>query len=708
MRRGHQRVEALGIGAMAASGDIIDSSTHVGDVYQAAPLPRPEEVEPPSWTPPTLPPRTTLFVGRDEALAELDTALAGPGGVVVQAIHGLGGVGKSTLAAHWAHRHANAHVLTWWITADSAAGVTAGLADLAGMLVPEMTRGTPGAVPLDERAAWARRWLATHTGWLVVLDNVTDPADVADLVTSAPGGRFLVTTRLREGWYDLVPALIELDVLSAPEAQELLTRIAANGRPAAVDLDDAAELCDELGHLPLAVKQAGAYMRQTHLSTTAYLQLLRTDPAVMYDQAGRGADGQRTIARIWRLTLDHLTATTSLAGDLLRVLAWWAPEDIPRHLLAPLDDPAPLATALGDLAAYNMITLDAETITVHRLVQAVARTPDPRPVQDDGDPHRRPDDIDRARTQATDLLNHARPAPPDQLVGWPAWQIVLPHITALADHTTPDTDTADTALLLHVTAYLLHEQGAVNRAIAYGRRALIGRERLLGDDHALTLATRSNLAGAYRAGDDLERAIALYERALADCERTLRDDDPLTMTCRNNLAGAYRAAGDLGRAVPLYERTLADRRRVLGDDHPFTLRCRSNLAVAYRAAGDLGRAVPLHEQTLADCERVFGDDHPLTLTCRNNLARAYRTAGDLERAVPLYERTLTDCRRVLGDDHPNTLRTCSNLAYAYWMAGDLGRAVPLFERTLADCERALDDDHPLTKRVRTHLGNARR
>ncbi|MFI0483807.1 FxSxx-COOH system tetratricopeptide repeat protein [Actinomadura sp. 9N215] len=718
-QRAH-RVEAPGIGAMAAAGDIIDSSTYVGDVYQAAPLPRPEEVEPPAWTPPTLPPRTTMFVGRDEALAELDTALADPGGVVVQAVHGLGGVGKSALAAQWAHRHADAHVLTWWITADSTAGVTAGLADLAGTLVPEMTRSTPGAVPLEERAAWARRWLATHTGWLVVLDNVTDPADVADLVNCAPGGRFLVTSRLREGWYELVPELIELDVLSAPEAHELLTRITANGRPAAdpaaadpaadpaaADLAGVAELCDELGHLPLAVKQAGAYMRQTHLTPAAYLELLRSDPAMMFDRTGRGADGRRTIARIWRLTLDHLTAATPLAGDLLRVLAWWAPEDIPRGLLTPLDDPARLATALGDLAAYNLITLDADTISLHRLVQAVARTPDPRPVQDEGDPHRRPGDIDRARTRATELLNQARPATPADPAHRPAWQALLPHITALADHTAPDTDTVDTALLLHVTAYFLHEQGTVNRAITYCRRALIGRERLLGDDHPHVLSTRINLAGAYRAAGDLGRAVPLYEQTLADCERVLGDGDQLTLTCRNNLAGAYRAAGDLGRAVPLYERTLAERSRVLGDNHPFTLTCRNNLAGAYRAADDLGRAVPLYERTMADCERVLGDDHPLTLTCRNNLARAYRTAGDLGRAVPLYERTMADCQRVLGDDHPNTLRSCNNLAYAYRTAGDLGRAVPLYERTLADCQRVLGDDHPLTKRVRAHLAFVR-
>ena len=77
-------------------------------------------------------------------------------------------------------------------------------------------------------------------------------------------------------------------------------------------------------------------------------------------------------------------------------------------------------------------------------------------------------------------------------------------------------------------------------------------------------------------------------------------DHPDTLASRNNLAGAYRAAGDLGRAIPLYEQTLADSVRVLGADHPQTLTARNNLAYAYQSTGDLARAIPLYEQTLAD------------------------------------------------------------------------------------------------------------
>ncbi|MUN40918.1 tetratricopeptide repeat protein [Actinomadura sp. NEAU-AAG5] len=705
-------VEASGPAAIAAGGDVINSPTHV-DVYQAVPLPRAEEVDPPRGAPSNLRFGTELFVGRSAELAELDAALAGPGGAVVQAVHGLGGVGKSTLAARWARQHADAHVLTWWITADSAANITAGLAELAGVLVPEMTRSTPaapGAVPVQERAAWARRWLASHAGWLVVLDNVTDPGDVAELVAGAPAGRFLITSRLREGWHDIAPALIKLDVLSESDALDLLRGVLTVGRPASgpgagvpTGLEKGAELCAELGWLPLAVKQAAAFVRQAHLTPEDYLELYRANPAAIYDRAARGSDSA-TIALIWRITLDTLAESTPLAGELLRIMAWWAPETIPRTLPTPITDPVTdpvgLATALGELAAYNMITLSPETISVHRLVQAVARTPDPR------DPHRQPADIDTARHHATTLLHQATPADTDDPAGWPTWRSLLPHIDALAEHADPDTDTTTTSLLLDSAALFLHEQGAIARAIAYYQRALASNQRLHGPDHPDTLTSRNNLAGAYYEAGDLERAIPLLEATLTDRERVLGNDHPNTLASRNNLAGAYYASGDLGRAIPLLKATLTDQERVLGDDHPDTLISRSNLAYAYQEAGDLGRAIPLLEATLTDQERVLGNDHPRTLASRSNLAGAYQEAGDLGRAIPLHQQTLTDRERVLGNDHPDTLISRSNLAYAYQEAGDLERAIPLLEATLTDQERVLGNDHPRTLTSRSNLARA--
>jgi hypothetical protein len=533
-----------------------------------------------------LPRHTRTFVGRGDELARLEEALRGGGEVVVAAVHGLGGVGKSTLAAHYAlaqaaRRDGEGLNPVWWITAASGPAVEAGLAGLAVALQSELAT----VLPLEVLAERATAWLAAHDGWLLVLDNVADAADVAPLLERTLAGQVLLTSRLGEGWHRLDAQVLHLDVLGEREAIELLARIAAPdlpqdvvladlGRQLPESLDGAVMLVRELGHLPLAIEQAGAYLHQTRLTPRAYLTQLENQPAVMYSRAARGTDGERTIARIWRLTLDQLTGTP-LAGPLLRVLAWYGAEPIPRALLeAPDPDGSDVQHALGELAAYNMITLDSETITVHRLVQAVARTHDP------GDAHRRIADIDTARDQAAHLLDNALPTPPQDPAGWPVWRALLPHIEAVTGHALPDTDTTTTAHLLNETGLFLTDQGALARAISCHQRGHTTYQRVLGGDH------------------------------------------PDTLTSRNNLAYAYRVAGDLSRAVTLYEQTLADRERVLGGDHPDTLDSRNNLACAHESVGDLSRAIPLYETTLADCERVLGADYPTTRTVRGNLEAA--------------------------------------------------------------------------------------
>ena len=173
-----------------------------------------------------LPVRPGLFVGRASELARLDAALAGPGGVVVQAVHGLGGIGKSTLAAHWAAAHASDYTLTWWITAGTPADIDAGLAGLAVALQPALS----DVLPLEALREGAVQWLAAHRGWLLVLDNVTDPGDIAPLLARAPAGRYLITSRRATGWHaTAVP--VRLDVLNPAEAADLLTAILTQDRP---------------------------------------------------------------------------------------------------------------------------------------------------------------------------------------------------------------------------------------------------------------------------------------------------------------------------------------------------------------------------------------------------------------------------------------------------------------------------------------------
>ncbi|MFI6986503.1 FxSxx-COOH system tetratricopeptide repeat protein [Embleya sp. NPDC050154] len=684
------------MGANAAGRDVIDSVA----VFAERAVP-PEAYAP---IPADAPgagvsniPRTGLFVGRGDELAALEEAFAVPGEVVVHAVHGLGGVGKSALAAQWAAQRPER--MRWWIVADTttgadgAAAVDAGLAALARTLQPGLAE-----LPAEMQVTRATRWLTEHEGWLLVLDNVEDPAHVRPLLDRIPGGRVLITTRRATGWHRDATTL-RLGTLEPDESLDLFTRVVTHDAPQ--HAEGAEAVCAELGHLALAIEQAAAFCARTGTAPTAYLDMLAKWPAAVFAAAERGAP-ERAVARVWRVTLDRL-ADTPLAGDILRVLAWYAPDDIPRDVLDPMATPPETATAIGELVAFSMITDNRDgTLSVHRLVQHLARTPD----HDRADPHRLPEHVDHALNRATALLATAFPNDITHPDAWPRCRTLLPHVDALTDRHTPDHDTPHTARALDCAATFRDAQGAHRLVVPALERALVARQESLGNDHPHTLASRNNLAGAYESAGDLGKAIPLYELALTDCERVLGNDHPHTLTARNNLAYAYLAGGDLDQAIPLYELTVADCERVLGNNHPSTLTARNNLAYAYRTLGDLGQAIPLYELTVADSERVLSNNHPDTLTARNNLAGSYHSAGDLERAIPLFQRALAERERVLGDDHPDTLSSRNNLAAAYQEVGDLKQAIPLFQSALAGCERVLGNDHPHTLATRNNLAGA--
>jgi tetratricopeptide (TPR) repeat protein len=652
------------------------------------PAPRPS-VETPVHN---LPPGSHAFVGRAADLSALAGRLQPTGsGVVVgqAAVHGLGGIGKSELAVRYARTHLHRYPLVWWLTADTPENVTLGLTELTRRLHPVAT--------LADAEAWALGWLQEHTGWLLILDNVEDTGHVTALLGALEGrGHIIITTRRDDGsaaWTRLGLVPLPLGVLDRGASIDLLTRLTGRADPEGAD-----RLADALGDLPLALDQAASYLaRHPGHTYDTYRALFtrRLPTAVAHPAAGR----QTTVETVWRISLDSIARQSPRAVDLLAVIAWYAPDNIPTDLLDPTaDDPDDIAEALAVLASYSVITYVDGAVGVHRLVQAVARAT----ATDTG-----PDGLPAAAAEAIRLLGTAVPDDPvNNTAGWPRWARLLPHIDAVSSHLPPDHHNAGILYLNDRAATFRQFQGQVADAIPLFEQTLTDFSRVLGDDHPDTLISRNNLALAYQDAGRLDLALPLYERTLADRRRVHGDDHPSTLLSGNSLAGAYLAVGRLDQAIRLYEQTLTARRRVLGEDHPHTLTSRNDLAGVLAIAGRVDQAIALYERSLADHIRILGKDHPHTLSSRNNLAGAYQHAGQLDRAIPRYERTLADRRRVLGDDHPDTLASRNHLASAYRADGRLDEAVALFERTLADRRRVLGDDHPSTLTTSNDLASA--
>ncbi|MFG1808272.1 tetratricopeptide repeat protein [Streptomyces sp. NPDC049040] len=675
-----------------------------------------------------MPSRARSFQDRAEA-ERLRAAVDGGGtAVLCQVLTGMGGVGKTQLAADFAHRAWDEHEVEMlvWVTAVSRSTVLAAYAQAGEELC--------GADPTDpERAAAAfLAWLRARSHrWLVVLDDVADPADLAGLwPPDNPAGRTLVTTRRRDAALAGQGRRIDVGVFSTTEAAACLSgALAAHGR---TEPDQQlAALAEDLGCLPLALSQAAAYLVDQALSAADYRVLL-ADRTSTLDRAlpapGGLPDGQRhRVSAAWSLSVDlaDRQGPPGLARRLLELTALLDPNGIPAAVLT--SHPARawcaqqetkrerrwwrrgadvVAAVSGEQVYQALRVLDRlslidhtpdtphQAVRVHALIQ--------RTTSDTLTPDRHTACI-RA---AADAL----------LAAWPKIERDTALAQALRAGTAVLANRAEPARSLHrpnTHAVLyrygesLGESGQAVAAFDHFRQLSHTTRHDLGPDHPDTLTARRHLTRWQGAMEDEGGAAAATAELLDDLVRVLGPDHPDTLTARGGLAWWRGQAGDPTGAAEAFAELLEDRLRVLGPDHPDTLTARGYLAWWQGMAGDPAGAAAAVAELLRDRLRVQGRDHPDTFTTRTDLAWWQGEAGDPAGAVEAFADLLQDRLRVFGPDHRYTFATRSYLARWRGMAGDEGGAATTFAELLDDLVRVLGPDHPDTLTVRDLLAHCR-
>jgi tetratricopeptide (TPR) repeat protein len=698
-------------------------------------------------------PPVVSYVGRHETgfslagLAERATTVLVPARDTVRGLHGLGGTGKTSLAsavAYECHDNQAAH-LVLWVTATGQDAVITGYAQALRDL-------GEGRYPDEGPEHAADRFLdllkRTDRPWLVVLDEVADPAALDGLWPAGPAGRVLVATQ----YPDAVTAghgvrAAELGVFSPREA---LTYLFASVNLDASQRAGALELATELGFSPVALRHAAACLSSTELDCRRYHSHV-TERRQLAAQAFPDGLGS-TVAATWSLSrelADHLPPQ-GLAGRALALISMLTPHGIPYRVLSSeaarayltepegfLAEEAHVRTALRNLSRAGLVTVNdrnpARTVLVHEMVQALTRQ------------HLPAAESERAARAAADALAQT----------WPDRDIAPSTAQALRDCTAKLRKITGTFLLspechpaLLQAGQSLDADGLAGPAVTYWEAMASATQQVLGAGDPQTVAVRDLLGAACEASGRLDKAITVYETALADQDNAFgsghpdtqaardrltrtyvaagRPDDaislaeralisseagagpnhPDTLTAHANLASAYLDAGWHDKAIETFRSGLAGMERVLGPNHPEVIAARSGLIDAYRQSGRFKEAIALGKRTLADRERVSGPDHPDTITARASLASAYRDSNKPKDAIPVYQRVVADRERTQSPEHPDTILARCDLAVAYLSARKFGLSIPQYERALDDAERVLGHDHPITQSVREDLNDA--
>jgi DNA-binding XRE family transcriptional regulator len=668
-----------------------------------------------------IPARNPGFTGRDDLLAAVRARLLAGGAAVVQALHGMGGVGKTQLAAEYAHRFAASYELAWWVGAEQGGLIgdqVAALGLALGCIPAGAGVGVVRAVVLAELRARGR--------WLLVFDNAEDPADVAPWLPGGDG-HVLITSRER-GWAELA-APVEVDVLARAESVALL-----RARVPGLGGADADRLAAGLGDLPLALAQAAGFMAGTGTSAQEYLGLLHARAGQVLDQAVPGSY-PRSLAAATALTAGRLAGEDPAAAELASLCAFLAPEPIPEDLFtgsaselpaelaARAADPLAWRQTLARLTRQSLVRIDHDGLQMHRLTQAILRG------------RLTPADAAAARACTEAILAASHPGHPLDPATWPRWTRLMPHLLAadlaatgnpglrqLACHACRyllkrgDTNTAfgladdlrqqwrdrlgddheHTLAIAHYLGWALEETGRWADARDLVRDVLDRRRRVLGQDHPDTLHSAHNLAVYLCLLGELRAARDLAHDTLDRQRRVLGEDHPDTLYTANDLANILRLLGEVRAARDLAQDALNRLRRILGQDHPDTLDCASHLAMILHALGEAQAARDLAHDTLNRQRRVLGEDHPSAMNSANDLADTLRLLGEVRAARDLAQDALNRLRRILGQDHPDTLDCASHLAMILHALGEAQAARDLHQDTLNRQRRVLGEDHPST------------
>jgi len=592
------------------------------------------------------PARNSRFTGRENDLRQLRDQLRHHGEAVVipVTLQGLGGVGKTQIALEYVHRFKNDYDLVWWLECGQPQFIDSSLTDLGEQLQDVFGVSSPVAANAEESARAVLRTLEERRAvkrWLLVYDNAEEIESVRPFLPLS-GGHVIITSRNR-AWSEIYQDhLLPVEVFTRQESMAHLRQ-----RAPSITEQEASQVADVLGDLPLAVALAGAWLAETGYVVSDYLgELQRQGPrALSYSSL---AEYPEPLSRAWDLSLNRLEERSPAAARLFQLCSVMNPRialellysPAMARVLKPLDptlsEPLVIGKVVRELDRLALIRLDTTVgrVHVHRLVQAVVRD------------RMSAAEIDSARCDVQQVLAAARPdGSVDDPGTWERFRTIWPHLAPSQAMTSQDESV---------------------------RQLSVDRVRYMSQRHDL----------------DGGREVAARVQGAWQEMLDVSEDATLRMQLLHllfNLGNILRELARFEDAQALDKDVLAQQRELLGPEHPHTLMTAGSLAADLRALGRYQEALKSDQITHRAWTDLYGEDHPRTLSAAHNLAESYRLTANISEALRLDLDTFERRRATLGPLHPRTLDSSSSKVRDLLEAGRYDEAAAVMEDVWQAC-----------------------
>jgi tetratricopeptide (TPR) repeat protein len=644
------------------------------------------------------------------------------------ALHGMAGVGKTQTAIEYAHHFGGHYRIIWWIRAEHSADITDNLMWLARELgISEVQEQSQILFEL-----W--RELRKRGPWLLIFDNVED-RNIERFWLPVETGSILITSR-NVAYTSQVKTVI-VDPFKPVAAITFLRK-----RSKTSEEHSAGIVAEELGYLPLALEQAGAYVEETQTSLEAYADLLvanRQPPPQILKllKLGQPSWYNETVATALTVSISRAFEEQPQARDLLRLFAYLAPDDIPRRLVhehaevlseslrSVASDLIQYDRALASLIGFSLVSADPHRIVIHRLIQLIVRV------------ELTPTEQVFYRADVVKRLAAAFPKKSTDVATWPTCGRLLPHVlvsTESLDALLPEYS-RDVGAVLQAAGLYLHMRGDDTDARVFLERALEARKQPNGTDRTAEAETLSSLGRLYYHLIDLEdaqsvtqRAIALYRevftsgavpvgenlihlsrilRARGDlvaAERVAREAlgildsadgvDPSTIAAgRQVLGDVLWRRGRLVDARDVFREALRIRRSLGDNAAPIDLASSyKRLGIVSTELGELDVAEDHLQQANSLLLQHYDSNHLDVIDIDGHRADVLRKTGRLSEARALLEHAVKVQEERLGD-HPDVAGSLVRYGAVLSDLGELERSVEVLDRAVRMFAHRMGERH---------------
>lgn len=572
--------------------------------------------------------------------------------------------------------------------------------------------------------------------WVLVLDNVDDTEFLAaksphsgrrlvDYLPACSHGILAVTSRNLEVARGLVDedGIIMLPPMTRPDSLKLLD--ARVGQPS--NYEQAAQLVAALEYMPLAIAQAGSFIkkRAPRYSIQDYLtELGRSDKSrtrllsADLRELRRDGEARNSILSTWQISFEQILRDRPSAADLLSVMSFYDCQGIPGFLMyaarrafeadANTEDcggqcfsdsrdnmfivactsdggfnhecDSDFEADIDTLRGYALISVAPETqsFTIHRLIQFATR--------------------EWLKSTHRDRLFAARSVcsldatfPRAEYGGWERCQILYPHArSALTTRQESKEAQLKWASVACKTGWFLLRKGSLPEAERFITESLDLGTKALGPESDQMMMSKNALAAVCGAQGRYATAEMLSRSVLETQERIFGKSHSSSLECATNLAGTLLAQGKVDEASNLYR---AGIERSGKDDDPAFIDSVHGLGLVLEDQGDYEGAEELQRRALEARERTLGRDHSSTLWSVAKLASLLGARGKYEEAGELSHRALKTRERILGKEHPDMLRSLSIIARKLRSQGKYEEAETIARRALNGFEKIFGKDH---------------